>query len=110
MIINDYNEWKSYGFYFHKLFHKVHKFCFNAIIFPSINLPLVIFQAFGKNGLSPGYFNMKFSSKMDYNRVKKREKTSLPETKRRRLILKQERANQKNASEVSEGSTYQSGW
>uniref|UniRef100_K1QH20 Uncharacterized protein n=1 Tax=Magallana gigas TaxID=29159 RepID=K1QH20_MAGGI len=45
---------------------------------------------------------------MDGNRVKKREKMSLPETKRRRLILKQERANQKDASEVSEGSTYQS--
>lgn len=75
----------------------------------SINLPLVIFQALGKNGLSPGYFNMKFSNKMDDDRVKKIEKTSLPETKRRRLFLKQERANQKDASEVSEGSTYQSG-
>lgn len=47
---------------------------------------------------------------MDDDRVKKMEKTSLPETKRRRLFLKQERANQKDASEVSEGSTYQSGW
>uniref|UniRef100_K1QB98 Receptor-type tyrosine-protein phosphatase kappa n=1 Tax=Magallana gigas TaxID=29159 RepID=K1QB98_MAGGI len=65
-------------------------------------------QAFGKNGLSPGYFNIKFSNKMDDDRVKKMEKTSLPETKRRRLFLKQERANQKDASEVSEGSTYQS--
>lgn len=52
---------------------------------------------------------MKFSNKMDDDRVKKIEKTSLPETKRRRLFLKQERANQKDASEVSEGSTYQSG-
>lgn len=32
----------------------------------------------------------------------------LPETKRRRLFLKQERATQKDAFEVSEGSTYQS--
>lgn len=44
---------------------------------------------------------MKFSNKMDDDRVKKMEKTSLPETKRRRLFLKQERANQKDASEVS---------
>lgn len=83
--------------------------CYNVVIFSSINLLLVIFQAFSKNGLSPGYFNMKFSSKVDEDRVKKREKMRLPETKRRRLFLKQERATQKDAFEVSEGSTYQSG-
>ena len=33
----------------------------------------------------------------------------LPETKRRRLILKQENPTQKDALEASEGSTYQSG-
>ncbi|XP_048769973.2 DNA polymerase III PolC-type-like isoform X1 [Ostrea edulis] len=51
---------------------------------------------------------MKFSNKVDEYRVKRREKMKLPGTKRRRLILKQERAMQMNASEASEGSTYQS--
>ncbi|XP_056010883.1 uncharacterized protein LOC125664680 [Ostrea edulis] len=51
---------------------------------------------------------MKFSNKVDEYRVKRREKMKLPGTKRRRLILKQERAMQMNTSEASEGSTYQS--
>ncbi|XP_056016848.1 uncharacterized protein LOC130053535 [Ostrea edulis] len=50
---------------------------------------------------------MKFSNKVDEYRVKRREKMKLPGTKRRRLILKQERAMQMNASKASEGSTYQ---
>lgn len=36
-------------------------------------------------------------------------KAMLPETKRRRLLLKQERMTDKGALEATEGSTYQSG-
>jgi hypothetical protein len=67
------------------------------------------FQTFERNGLSPGHFNVKYSSKLDSYRMKKKAKARLPETKRRRLILKQERATDKVACEATEGSTYQSG-
>ena len=49
------------------------------------------------------------AAKLDQNREQNRKKMRQPETKRRRLILKQERATQKGAYEASEGSTYQSG-
>lgn len=70
---------------------------------------ILCFQAFAENGLSPGHFNAKYSAKVDLEREKQRAKMNLPETKRRRLVLKLERATQKGAYEASEGATYQSG-
>jgi len=42
-------------------------------------------------------------------RIRNQEKAQLPSTKRRRLILKQERAITQGAAEALEGQTYQSG-
>lgn len=42
-------------------------------------------------------------------RQKRQEKAALPQKKRRRLELKQERLTQKGAREAAEGDTYQSG-
>ncbi|KAK3100081.1 hypothetical protein FSP39_014529, partial [Pinctada imbricata] len=51
---------------------------------------------------------IKYSEKLDKNRELRRVKMRQPDVKRRRLILKQERATQKGAYEASEGSSYQS--
>ena len=61
------------------------------------------------HGLSPGYFTEKYSHKKDIERQKRQVKYALPQTKRRRLELKQERLTQKGAREAAEGDTYQSG-
>ncbi|XP_056000582.1 uncharacterized protein LOC130048208 [Ostrea edulis] len=45
---------------------------------------------------------------MDMERQKRQERSKLPEKKRRRLELKQERIAQKGANEAAEGDTYQS--
>ncbi|KAK3105392.1 hypothetical protein FSP39_024132 [Pinctada imbricata] len=58
--------------------------------------------------MSPGHYNIKYSEKLDKNRELRRVKMRQPDVKRRRLILKQERATQKGAYEASEGSSYQS--
>lgn len=42
-------------------------------------------------------------------RQKRQEKAALPQKKRRRLEVKQERLTQKGAREAAEGDTYQSG-
>ncbi|KAK3084374.1 hypothetical protein FSP39_012417 [Pinctada imbricata] len=65
-------------------------------------------EAFAKGGLSPGHYNIKYSEKLDKNRELRRVKMRQPDVKRRRLILKQERATKKGAYEASEGSSYQS--
>lgn len=69
---------------------------------------LIVLQAFKDHGLSPGYFIEKYASKKDVERQKRQEKAALPQKKRRRLELKQERLTQKGAREAAEGDTYQS--
>ena len=46
---------------------------------------------------------------MDKERQKRQERSKLPQKKRRRLELKNERMTQKGANEEAEGETYQSG-
>jgi len=66
-------------------------------------------QAFSEAGLSPGDHTKKYAAKRMIAREKQSAKSALPSTKRRRLILKQERASFQGTQEVLEGATYQSG-
>jgi hypothetical protein len=59
--------------------------------------------------LSPGQFTEEYAAKADQKRKRKQARSQLPSTKRRRLILKQERAVNQGASEALEGQSYQSG-
>ena len=60
-------------------------------------------------GLSPGLHSVKHYEKRLKRRMERRSKNALPATKRRRLILKQERTATQGARESLEGATYQSG-
>ena len=46
---------------------------------------------------------------MDKERQKRQERSKLPQEKRRRLEIKNERMTQNGANEAAEGETYQSG-
>ncbi|XP_062611056.1 uncharacterized protein LOC134272897 [Saccostrea cucullata] len=59
-------------------------------------------------GLSPGTHTEQYATKMT-KRKAMQEKSQLPSMKRRRMILKQERAIVQSSSEVLEGISYQSG-
>lgn len=52
---------------------------------------------------------MQYAEKCAKHRERESQRRELPSTKRRRLILKQERAVTQGAQEVLEGKTYQSG-
>lgn len=67
------------------------------------------FQAFTEAGLSPGFHTMKHAEKRLQERKKELDKAALPSTKRRRLILKHDRAMVQGTQEVVEGDTYDSG-
>lgn len=60
-------------------------------------------------GISPGAHTMKYAKKCMDIRKRRQVHSALPSTKRRRLILKQERATTQGAHEVLEGDSYQSG-
>lgn len=60
-------------------------------------------------GLSPGGYTKQYADKRMTERTKQLERSALPSTKRRRLILKQERATIQGALEVQEGDSYSSG-
>jgi len=60
-------------------------------------------------GLSPGKYTEMYAARQMKRRIRNQEKAQLPSTKRRRLILKQERAITQGAAEALEGQTYQSG-
>ena len=70
---------------------------------------LIYIQANEQAGLSPGTFTQKYADKQMKRRRKAQEKSALPSTKRRRLILKQERAITQAATETLEGQWYASG-
>lgn len=46
---------------------------------------------------------------MDADRMKRKDRARLPESKRRRLFLKEERSTSKGGNEAIEGLSYQSG-
>lgn len=75
---------------------------FNVFIF-------CIFQVHSEAGLSPGTFTKRYADKHMQKRMRELHVSSLPSTKRRRLILKQERATTQGSLEVLEGASYQSG-
>jgi hypothetical protein len=60
-------------------------------------------------GLSPGGYTKQYADKRMTERTKQLERSALPSTKRRRLILKQEQATIQGALEVQEGDSYSSG-
>lgn len=60
--------------------------------------------------LSPGQHSVKYYQKGLKRRLDRQLKASLPSTKRRRLVLKQERATNQGAQETLEGVSYQSGY
>ena len=62
-----------------------------------------------KLGLSPGKYTVKYADKCQKRRLQKQQSQSLPSVKRRRLILKQERATSQGAMEALEGVSYESG-
>lgn len=66
------------------------------------------FDSLTSAGLSPGKHTEEYATKRAMKRKAMQEKSQLPSTKRRRNILKQERAVVQNASEVLEGISYQS--
>lgn len=59
-----------------------------------------------KLGLSPGKVTEECRKKKDYQRIKRRERASKPEIKRRRLFMQKQRSNIKNRAERKEGITY----
>ena len=59
--------------------------------------------------ISPGQYTEDYAKKCAMKRQKSQERFSKPFVKRRRLILKQERAIVQIATETLEGATYQSG-
>lgn len=65
-------------------------------------------QTFVSNGLSPGHFCESYAEKMDADRMKRKDRAKLPESKRRRLFLKEERSTSKGGNEAIEGLSYQS--
>ncbi|XP_033724552.1 uncharacterized protein LOC117314595 [Pecten maximus] len=68
-----------------------------------------ISQANEKAGLSPGHHTVKYAERTLKQRRKSQARTQLPSTKRRRLILKQERAITQGAQDTLEGDSYESG-
>lgn len=70
---------------------------------------IIYFQTFVSNGLSPGHFCESYAEKMDADRMKRKDRAKLPESKRRRLFLKEERSTPKGGNEAIEGLSYQSG-
>lgn len=50
-----------------------------------------------------------YAEKMDADRMKRKDRARLPESKRRRLFLKEERSTSKGGNEAIEGLSYQSG-
>ena len=62
-----------------------------------------------ESGLSPGHFTEEYAATAAKNRKRKQAISHLPSTKRRRLILKKERAINQGAYEALEGQSYQSG-
>ena len=60
-------------------------------------------------GLSPGKYTETYAEKAMKKRKYKQEVNALPSTKRRRLVLKQERAVTQGAQEALEGTSYQTG-
>ena len=67
-------------------------------------------QSYSAMGLSPGYYSKRYYQKCLKRRLDRRETTALPSMKRRRLVLKQERAISQGAQETLEGASYQSGY
>ncbi len=65
------------------------------------------FQVNEEAGLSPGKHTVEYANKRDGERLRKQQKADLPSTKRRRLVLKQERSTNQAASEVLEGTSYE---
>lgn len=57
--------------------------------------------------MSPGYFSEKYASKKDVERQERQDKAALPQKKRRRLELKQEKLTQMGAREAAEVLLYQ---
>ncbi|XP_053385649.1 uncharacterized protein LOC128545990 [Mercenaria mercenaria] len=69
----------------------------------------VHYSAHTKAGLSPGVHTIRYAEKCAKSRKRSSDLSQLPSTKRRRLILKQERATTQGAQEALEGVSYQSG-
>ena len=80
-------------------------FCLNM----TANTTLIIWQAHEKMGLSPGNHTLKYAAKCQKRRLEKEQSQHKLSTKRRRIILKHERATQQGAMEAIEGVSYQSG-
>jgi len=72
-------------------------------------MPTITFQVNKEAGLSPGAFTKQYAGKQMKRRIRTQVNSALPSVKRRRLILKQERAITQAASETLEGQTYESG-
>lgn len=70
---------------------------------------LLWFNANAEAGISPGKYTEAYAEKQLKHRKYVQEKMKLPSQKRRRLVLKQERAVTKGAMEASEGVSYQPG-
>lgn len=66
-------------------------------------------QVNSEGGLSPGMHTVDYAEKCARHRKHSQDVTTMPSTKRRRLILKQERSVNQIAKESLEGVSYQSG-
>jgi len=74
-----------------------------------LHVVVVFVQVCAAAGVAPGYHTQKYADKCQTKRIKKQETMSLPSTKLRRIVLKQERAVHQGAQETLEGDCYQSG-
>lgn len=72
-------------------------------------LPNTYLKVNQEAGISPGKFTELYADQQMRHRRRIQEKSALPSTKRRRMILKQERAVTQGANEALEGCSYQSG-
>ncbi|XP_052268410.1 uncharacterized protein LOC127869785 [Dreissena polymorpha] len=68
-----------------------------------------ISESYSKMGLSPGALTDTYATKCMKPRLDKLQMASLPSSKRRRLVLKQERSTNQGANEALEGDMYKSG-
>ena len=60
-------------------------------------------------GLSPGTHTVRYAEKCHKRRLNRNQTQGLPSVKRRRIVLKQERATNQGALEALEGVSYESG-
>lgn len=80
-----------------------------ALLFVYKRTLYTIFQVFERKNLTPGKFTQSYAQKQHRKRLRDAVASQQPAAKRKRLQLKQERAQNQGAMEAIEGATYEGG-